>query len=47
LISTIEDTLSSGQKIYSSQIEYLSSESGDQVARYLAVFSGRGLDSKK
>jgi len=39
LISTIEDTLSSGQKIYSSQIEYLSSESGDQVARYLSQYS--------
>jgi Domain of unknown function (DUF4410) len=39
LISGIEDTVSSGQKIYSSQIEYLSSESGDQVARYLSQYA--------
>ncbi|MGO9454914.1 MAG: DUF4410 domain-containing protein [Candidatus Binataceae bacterium] len=39
LIAGIEDAVSSGQKIYSSQIEYLSSESGDQVARYLSQYS--------
>jgi hypothetical protein len=39
LIAGLEDALSSGQKIYSSQIEYLSSESGDQVARYLSQYS--------
>jgi len=39
LISGIEDAASSGQKIYSSQIEYLSSESGDQVARYLSQYA--------
>src|SRR5260370_29805494 len=40
-ISAIEDAVSSGQKIYSSQIEYLASESGDQVARYLSQYSAQ------
>ena len=39
LIAGIENAVSSGQKIYSSQIEYLSSESGDQVAGYLSQYS--------
>jgi hypothetical protein len=39
LISGISDAVSSGQKIYSSQIEFLSSESGDQVARYLSQYA--------
>jgi hypothetical protein len=39
LIAGVEDAVSSGQKIYSSQIEYLSAESGDQVARYLSQYS--------
>jgi Domain of unknown function (DUF4410) len=38
-LTAIEDALSSGQKIYSSQIEYLASETGDQVARYLSQYS--------
>jgi hypothetical protein len=39
LISAIEDTASSGQKIYSSQMEYLANETSDQVARYLSQYS--------
>ena len=38
-ISAIEDAFSSGQKIYASQIDYLASETGDQVARYLSQYS--------
>jgi hypothetical protein len=38
-ITAIEDALSSGQKIYSSQIDYLAANTGDQVARYLAQYS--------
>ena len=38
-ITVIEDALSSGQKIYSSQINYLAGATGDQVARYLAQYS--------
>ena len=39
LISGIEDAVSSGQKIYSSQIEYLAGETSDQVARYLSQYA--------
>jgi Domain of unknown function (DUF4410) len=39
VLTAIEDSLSSGQKIYVSQIDYLASETGDQVARYLAQYS--------
>ena len=39
LISTIEDAVSSGQKIYVSQIDYLAGETGDQVARYLSQYA--------
>jgi hypothetical protein len=39
LIGSMENAPSSGQKIYSSQIEYLSSESGDQAAGYLSQYS--------
>jgi Domain of unknown function (DUF4410) len=39
LISGIEDAVSSGQKIYSSQIVYLAGESSDQVARYLSQYA--------
>jgi hypothetical protein len=38
-ITAIEDAASSGQKIYSSQIEYLANETSDQVARYLSQYS--------
>jgi hypothetical protein len=39
LITGIEDSLSSGQKIYSSQIEYLAGVTSDQVARYLSQYA--------
>ena len=38
-LTAIEDALSSGQKIYVSQIDYLASKTGDQVARYLSQYS--------
>ena len=39
-ISGIEDAVSSGQKIYSSQVEYLAGETSDQVARYMSQYAG-------
>jgi hypothetical protein len=39
LITGIENAVSSGQKIYSSQIEYLASATSDQVARYLSQYA--------
>ena len=39
LISAIEDAASSGQKIYSSQLEFLAGETADQVAAYLSQYS--------
>jgi hypothetical protein len=39
LITAIEDAASSGQKIYSSQIEYLAGKTADQVAAYLSQYS--------
>lgn len=38
-IAAVEDAASSGQKIYSSQIEYLAAKTGDQVAGYLSQYS--------
>lgn len=38
-LTAVGDALSSGQKIYSSQIDYLAGSTGDQVARYLAQYS--------
>ena len=38
-ISTLENTASTGQKIYSTEIEYLAGETGDQIARYLSQYS--------
>jgi len=38
-MSTLENTASTGQKIYSSEIEYLAAETGDQVGRYLSQYS--------
>jgi hypothetical protein len=38
-LTAIEDAASSGQKIYSSQIEYLSGKTADQVANYLSQYS--------
>ncbi|WP_331584014.1 DUF4410 domain-containing protein [Candidatus Binatus sp.] len=40
-ITAIEDAASSGQKIYSSQIEYLANETSDQVARYLSQYAAQ------
>ena len=39
LITAIKDAASSGQKIYSSQIEYLAGKTADQVAAYLSQYS--------
>jgi curli biogenesis system outer membrane secretion channel CsgG len=39
LLSGLEDALSSGQKIYVSQIEYLADETGNEVAAYLTQYS--------
>jgi hypothetical protein len=41
LITAVEDAASSGQKIYSSQMEYLAGETSDQVARYLSQYSAQ------
>jgi hypothetical protein len=39
LITGIGDALSSGQKIYVSQIDYLAGETGNEVARYLSQYA--------
>ena len=38
-ITAIEDAASSGQKIYSSQIEYLANQTSDQMARYMSQYA--------
>ena len=38
-ITAIEDAVSSGQKIYASQVEYLAGETSDQVARYMSQYA--------
>ena len=38
-MSTLENTASTGQKIYSTEIEYLAAETGDQVASYLSQYA--------
>jgi len=38
-ITLIEDALSSGQKIYVSQVNYLAGQTGDQVSRYLSQYA--------
>lgn len=38
-VTAIEDVVSSGQKIYSSQIESLAGQTGDQVSRYLSQYA--------
>ena len=38
-LSEAKDVASSGQKIYSSQIEHLASRTGDEVARYLSQYA--------
>ena len=39
LITGVEDALSSGQKIYVSQIDYLADETGNEVAKYLSQYA--------
>jgi hypothetical protein len=38
-LSEAKDVASSGRKIYSSQIDYLASKTGDEVARYLSQYA--------
>jgi hypothetical protein len=38
-VTVIEDVVSSGQKIYSSQVESLAGQTGDQVSRYLSQYA--------
>ena len=40
-IEAIENAASSGQKIYSSQMEYLANETSDQVARYMSQYAAQ------
>jgi hypothetical protein len=39
----IEDTASTGQKLYSSEVDYLAAETGDQIARYISQYSADQL----
>ena len=39
LLTGVEDALSSGQKIYVSQIDYLAGETGNEVAKYLSQYA--------
>ncbi len=39
MITAVEDAASSGQKIYSSQIDYLAGKTADQMANYLSQYS--------
>ena len=39
LMTGVEDALSSGQKIYVSQIDYLAGETGKEVAKYLSQYA--------
>lgn len=39
VLSTVGDAVSSGQKIYSTQIEYLAAETGDQISNYLSQYA--------
>ena len=41
LITVIEDAASSGQKLYASQIDYLSGETAIQIANYLSQYSAQ------
>ena len=43
VFTAIEDSASTGQKIYSSEIDYLAGETGDQIARYLSQYSAEEL----
>src|ERR1700730_2058735 len=39
LITGVEEALSSGQKMYVSQVDYLADETGSEVAKYLSQYS--------
>jgi Domain of unknown function (DUF4410) len=38
-LSTVGNALSTGQKIYSTQMEYLAAETGDQISNYLSQYA--------
>jgi hypothetical protein len=39
VLSAVKDTAFTGQKIYSTQIEYLAGETGDQISNYLSQYA--------
>ena len=39
VLSTLKDTVLTGQKIYSTQMEYLAGETGDQISDYLSQYA--------
>jgi len=39
----VEDSASTGQRIYSSEVDYLAAETGDQIARYISQYSAEEL----
>jgi len=39
VLSTVRDTVMTGQKLYSTQMEYLASETGDQISNYLSQYA--------
>jgi hypothetical protein len=39
VLSTVRDIVMTGQKIYSTQMEYLASETGDQISNYLSQYA--------
>jgi hypothetical protein len=41
MLTGIEDAVSGGQKIYSSQIEHLAGKTSDQTARYLSQYAAQ------
>ena len=40
-LKDLKDTASTGQKIYSSQIDHLAGRTGDEVARYLSQYAAQ------
>jgi len=43
LFTTMEDTASTGQKLYSTEVDYLGAETGDQIARYITQYAAGQL----
>jgi len=39
VLSTVKDTVLTGQKIYSTQMEYLAGETGEQISNYLSQYA--------